>query len=145
MNRPLFLFGAATLAVGLGIGYLMLAHPEGLNPSWPLGMALLAPAAFILAGVHLVSTGLGFSRLALAAIRGVIVCLVAVANWAAWFSARIHCLETISLFGVALLRRQPSEDECRAQLRLLIGGLDALILLVVAFSVWNSRQSSPDE
>jgi len=44
MYRPQVLFGMVATIVGISVGYLMRAHPEGLNPSRPLGMALLAPA-----------------------------------------------------------------------------------------------------
>ena len=58
MNHAQIAFGVFTLIVGVGIGYLMYTHPEGLNPSWPMGMAMLVPALFALGGLHIIAAGL---------------------------------------------------------------------------------------
>jgi hypothetical protein len=89
----------------------------------------------------MVSSGLGSVRVAAAAIRGVVVCMVAIANWAAFFSAHVHCVESISLFGVPLLSRLPAESDCRARLRGIVLGIDAVIALLIAGSVWWNRKS----
>ncbi|MGH9443522.1 MAG: hypothetical protein ACRD16_14740 [Thermoanaerobaculia bacterium] len=82
--RDGILFGLVALGLGLSTGYLMVAHPEGLNGSWALGLALLVPALFALAGVFLLSSGLGYPRVAIVAIRAVLVGFFVVANWAAF-------------------------------------------------------------
>jgi hypothetical protein len=47
-----FFFGIVSIAVGIGVGFLMYAFPEGLNRNWPIWMAMLAPASFVLAGLR---------------------------------------------------------------------------------------------
>ena len=46
MDRAGIPFGILTILVGLGIGYLMLAFPEGLSSDYPIWIALLAPLVF---------------------------------------------------------------------------------------------------
>lgn len=141
MNRPLIPFGIVFLAVGLGIGYLMLSHPQGLNPSWPLGMALLVPAAFTLGGLHMVAQGLGYSSFSAAILKAIVICFVAIANWAAFFTARVPCRQTASFFGVPILQRYPSEMECRSSLQAIIGCVDAIALFIVIALVWRRVRS----
>jgi hypothetical protein len=74
VNRDLILFGIAALVVGLGTGYLIYAHPEGLNPAWPIWMASLAPAVFALGGLHMVAGGLGYPRFSSAMLQAIAVC-----------------------------------------------------------------------
>lgn len=104
MERGLVHVGIVALIVGFGSGYLICAYPEGLNPAWPIWMAMLAPGAFIFGGMHMVAAGLGHPGVAPAAVRAVAVCLLAIANWAAFFSTHIQCMETVSFLGVVCFR-----------------------------------------
>ena len=145
MNRPQGLFGAVSAAVGVAVGWLMVAHPEGLNPSWPLGMALLAPALFLLGGVFLLSAGLGFPRVAVVAIRAVLLGFLAIGNWAAFFTAHVPCRNSVSFFGVPLLTRIPTDEACRSQLRGFMTSLDVIVVLFAAIVAWQKlRKPAPE-
>jgi hypothetical protein len=145
VNRAQVLFGLVSVVVGASVGYLMLRHPEGLNPSWPLGMALLAPALFVLAGVFLLSAALGFPRVAVVAIRAILLAFLAVGNWAAFFTAHVPCRNSVAFFGVPLLARIPTDAACRSQLRGFVAGLDAVIVLYAVTIAWQkSRGASPE-
>lgn len=145
VNRTQILFGAVAAAVGVSIGYLMIARPEGLNPSWPVGVALLAPALFLLAGVHLLSAGLGFPRVSVVAIRAVLVAFLAIGNWAAFFTAHVPCRNTVSFFGVPLVSRAPTDAACRSQLRGIMIAVDAIALAIAGIAAWQkSRSRSPE-
>ena len=115
----------------------MVSQPLGLNPSWPLGAAMLVPAVFALGGLHMVATGLGLPRVSAAMLRGILLGFWAIANWAAFFSARVPCRQTASFFGVPILSRYPSEAECRNSLRVLIGSLDAVVAAMLVAVVWR--------
>lgn len=141
MNRPLIPFGALFLIVGVGTGYLMVTHPEGLNPHWPLGMALLAPAVFVLGGLHLIATGLGRPRLANATVGAIVLALWAIANWAAFFTTGFQCRATVSFLGARLVEWYPSEADCRNSLRLLMGLLDALVVVLVGAFAWHRARA----
>jgi len=136
-GKGAIVFGIVFLAVGLGTGYLMIAHPQGLNPSWPLGMALLAPAAITLGGLHLVAQGMGWSSLSAALPKAIAVCFLAIANWAAFFTARVPCVQTASFFGVPILRRYPSEAECRGSFQAIVEILDAVVVLFFVALAWH--------
>ncbi len=141
LNRPLIPFGLVFLAVGLGIGYLMLSQPQGLNPSWPPGAAMLVPAVFAAGGLHMVASGLGFSSLSAAMLKAIMACFWAIANWAAFFSASVPCRQTVSFFGVPVLARYPSEVGCRSGLRILIVSLDAIVVAFIVAIVWRRLRS----
>ena len=79
-DRSVVAFGVFAVLVGVGSSYFMVTQPEGLNPECPLGMALLAPAAFTLGGLHMIGAGLGQPRLASAMILATIFCLLAVVD-----------------------------------------------------------------
>ncbi|HTG35485.1 MAG TPA: hypothetical protein VLB76_21400 [Thermoanaerobaculia bacterium] len=140
MERGLVFIGIVTLIVGLGCGYLIYAYPQGLNPAWPIWMAMLAPAVFILGGMHMIAAGLGRPGFAHATVRAIVVCLLAIANWAAFFSTHIQCKETVSFLGVPILSQYPSEVECRLGLRVIVSCIDVLILLPVLWFAWSRWQ-----
>ena len=131
MNRPLIAFGIVSLIVGVGTGYFMYKYPEGLNPAWPLWMAMLAPAVFALGGLHLIAAGLDRPRLSSAMIGAIVVCLWAIVNWAAFFTTHIPCTATVSFLGIAVFDLQPSEIECRNSLRAIVAGIDILVVMAV--------------
>jgi hypothetical protein len=137
MNRALAAFGLFAVIVGVGVGYLMYTQPEGLNPEWPLGMAMLAPALFVLGGLHMIAAGLNQTRLSIAMLRAILVCFWAILNWAAFFTTHIQCAVTISFLGAALVGWQPSEEECRNSLRILVAGIDLLVVLSFGFVAWH--------
>ena len=137
VNRALVAFGIVTLIVGVGIGYLMSTHPEGLNPAWPLWMALIAPAVFVFGGLHVIATGLGQPRLSSAMLGAIAFCLWAIVNWAAFFTPHIQCLATISFLGGKIFNWYPSEMECRISLRAIVIALDALVVAAAGVSAWH--------
>ncbi|MES1245430.1 MAG: hypothetical protein ABUT39_27750 [Acidobacteriota bacterium] len=141
MNRPLAAFGLAFLLVGLGTGYLMVTQPEGLNLQWPLGMALLAPAVFVLGGLHLIAAGLGQPRLANAMVVGILVALWAIVHWAAFFTT-FPCRATVSFLGATLVEWYPSEVDCRNSLRVLVVLLDALVVVTVGAFIRHRARAS---
>lgn len=142
MNRALVAFGIIALIVGVGSGYLMYTHPEGLNPDWPLWMALLAPAVFALGGLHMIAVGLHQPRLSSALFGALFVCLWAIVNWAAFFTTHVQCLATLSFLGIPIIEWQPSEIECRNSLRAIVAALDILVVIAVGVLVTRFRSSS---
>lgn len=141
-------FGVIALAVGVGTGWLIVAYPKGLNPSWPIGMALLVPAMFALGGIHLLGQGFGYPKLAAASLRVIVVGFLAIGNWAAFMTARVPCRQTASFFGVPLLERYPSDAECRSQLRTIMVLVDGAVAFVFAALAWRTlrrRSRQPAE
>jgi hypothetical protein len=141
---PMIMFGLLCLIVGLGSGYLMLTHPEGLNPEWPMGMALLAVSVFAFAGLHMIAVGLGYPRASAIMIQAILVAFFGVFNWAAFFTTHYQCRETVSFLGIELLTRIPSEEECRNGMKVIIGTIDLVIVLgLVAYAKqrWHRSRS----
>lgn len=139
-NRAQIAFGVFTLIVGVVVGYFMYAHPEGLNPAWPLGMALLAPAVFAFAGLHIIAAGLGQARLSSAMLVAIMVCLWAIVNWAAFFTTHIQCVATLSFLGAEIFDWYPSETECRNSLRVIVAVMDALVVIAVGVFAWQRNR-----
>lgn len=137
MNRVQVAFGLFAVIVGVGVGYLMYTHPEGLNPEWPIGIALLAPALFVLGGLHVIAAGLDQPRLSIAMLRAIVFCFWAIANWAAFFTTHIQCRATVSFLGAEIVGWYPSEMECRNSLRILVAGIDLLVVLSVGVFAWH--------
>ena len=123
------LMGLIFTAVGLGVGWLMYAQPEGLNPQWPLWVAELAPAAFAVAGMFLVVTGAGLERLGAAMLRILLLCMLAIFNFAVFFTTPDQCSTTVSFLGIPLFTRNPSGASCKIGSELIVGTLDLLIVL----------------
>jgi ABC-type cobalamin transport system permease subunit len=134
-------FGLFTLIVGVGIGYLIYTHPEGLNPEWPMGVALLAAALFVLGGLLIIADTLQQTRLSIAMIRAILFGFWAMIHWAAFFTTHIQCRGTVSFLGAAIVDWHPSEMECRNSLRALIGGIDALVVIPVGVFAWQRYQA----
>ena len=144
-NGPTF-FGALFLIVGVGVGYLMYSHPEGLNPEWPLGMALMAAAAFAFGGLHLIAVAQGYPRASGVMLQAILVVFLVVFNWAAFFTSHYQCLETVSFLGIGLVQWVPSEESCRNGMRVIVGTIDLIIVLgLVAFAKqrWLHSRSEP--
>jgi hypothetical protein len=137
--------GLFTLIVGVGIGYFMYTNPEGLNPEWPIGMALLAPAVFVLGGVLIIADALQQTHLSIAMVRALLFCFWAIVHWAAFFTNHIQCRVTVSFLGAGIARWHPSEMECRNSLRALITCIDALVVIVVGVFVWQRYQARRKE
>lgn len=137
MDRALTAFGVVVLIIGVGTGYLIYTNPGGLNPAWPMWMAMLVPVGFALAGLHVIAAGLGRSRLSSAMLLAVVFCLWAIVHWAAFFTPRIQCVATVSFLGAGIAQWHPSEEECRNSLRVLVAGIDALVL--IAFGWYRYR------
>jgi hypothetical protein len=136
MNRAQVAFGVLVVIVGVGIGHLMYTHPEGLNPAWPMGMALIAPALFVLGGLHIIAAGLERPRLSAALLQAILLCFFVLVNWAAFFTSHFQCGVTISFLGSGLFGWNPSEIECRYSLRLLVAGLDAIVAVGIGAAIW---------
>jgi len=128
-KAPRILFGILAIVIGAAVGWLMYLHPEGLNPKWPLWMAELAPAAFVIAGMQMTATGLGFPRLGSLLITALLVCGLAIFNFAAFFTTPDQCSETLSFLGFPLLTRHPGEADCKIGAELIVGTIDLLIVL----------------
>jgi len=139
VNRPQIPFGIVFLIVGLVAGYFVSTHPESLNPSWPMWMALLAVSMFAFAGLYMVAEGLGYPHLSAAAGKVIVVLMLAMANWAAFFTTDIQCVETLSFLGTPILRRFPSAVECGIELKVIITCIDALVVFIIAAFVWRNR------
>ena len=137
MDRPGIPFGVLAILVGLGIGYLMLAFPEGVSPSYPIWVALLAPFAFVLGGSLIFAHAMGYPSFFALTVKAFALCLLAIVNWAAFFSGHIKCRVVVSFLGVAILQRYPSEVECQESLRIVIGCMDALVLVAVLVFAWR--------
>jgi hypothetical protein len=141
VNRAQIAFGIFTVMVGVGIGYFMYTSPEGLNPQWPLGMALLAPAVFVLGGLHIIAASLNQLRFANAMLLAVVFGLFAIVHWAAFFTKNFQCVATISFLGAEVFEWYPSEMECRYSLRVIMAIVDALVVIVVGVA-WHRYRAS---
>ena len=141
MDRALVAFGIVVLMIAAGTGYLMYTHPEGLNPAWPMWMAMLVPAAFALAGLHVIAAGLGQHRLSRAMLLAITFCLWAIVHWAAFFTPHIQCVATVSFLGAGIAEWYPSEAECRNSLRALLAAIDALVVIAVGVFAWQRHRA----
>jgi len=108
-------------------------------------MALLAPAVFLLGGLHMIAAGLGQPRLSNAMLRAIIFCFVAIIHWAAFFTTHIQCVATLSFLGSKIVEWFPSEMECRDSLRVIVGVVDALIVIAVGAFAWHRHRVSRKE
>lgn len=145
VDRALVAFGIVTLLIGVGSGYFMYTRPEGLNPAWPVWLALLAPAVFVLGGLHMIAAGLRQPRLSNVMLRAIILCLWAIVHWAAFFTAGFQCVATLSFLGVPIVDWYPSEMECRNSLRTFLAIIDVLVLILVGAFVWHRYRVSRKE
>ncbi len=145
MDRAPVGIGVVALALGLGVGALMLLMPEGLNPNWPMGVALLAPGAFVLVGLHLVCSGLGYPRLSGAMLALIAMVLWAIANWAAFFTNQHGCVATVSLGGVSIFGWVPSEANCRMALQMLVASFDGLVIVLIVVAAWRRLRRVRDD
>jgi hypothetical protein len=137
MDRTVIPLGIVAVLIGLGSGYAMVAYPEGLNPAWPIWMALVVPAVFVLGGLHIIANGLGYPKFSGTLLKIIALCFLAIANWAAFFTSHIQCREAISFLGVAILERYPSEVECRDSLRIIMACVDAIVLVPLVTFAWR--------
>jgi len=142
MNRGAVAFGVFTLIVGVGMGYFMYTHPEGLNPEWPIWAALLAPALFVLGGLHIIGAELNKTGLSSVTLRAILFCFWAVLNWAAFFTTHIQCRMAVSFLGAPIVDWYPTEADCRNSLRILVAILDALIVGLFALYAWHRHRIS---
>ncbi len=129
--------GIVSIAVGLVLAYWMLAFPEGINPAYPLATALLAPLVFVSGGLLACAAVSGRRMLVDIAFGSLALGLLALVHWGAFSSGAIECRETVSLFGIALLERYPSEAECRSSLRRLLEGFDVVVSIALAAIAWR--------
>jgi hypothetical protein len=123
-------------------GYFMIAHPGGLNPEWPLVMALMAVSVFAFGGLHLLAVGLGYPRVSGILLQVILLALLGVFNWAAFFTTHFQCTQTVSFLGIEVVNRIPSEESCRNGMKVMVGTIDLVIVLgLVAFAKQKVRQS----
>jgi hypothetical protein len=138
----LTLFGLLFLIVGMGVGYTMYRQPEGLNPGWPLWLAMMAPALFAFGGLHLMATGFGFPRLSIVMIQAVLVAFFGIFNWIAFFAPPAQCTGSVSFLGIELVRTIPSEEACRNGMKLIVGSIDLIVFLgLIAYAKQRLKQS----
>jgi hypothetical protein len=143
MDRAGVVLGVLAILVGLALGYLMLAFPGNVNPAYPIWIALLAPLAFVFGGLLFGAHALGYPGVIAIAFKALAFCLLVLIHWGAFFSSGIECRETMSFFGVTVLERYSSEDECRASLRMIIVCSDAAIIVALAVLAWR-KMAGPD-
>ena len=141
MNRAAIPFGIVAVLVGLGSGYAMVEYPEGLNPAWPIWMASVVPIVFVSGGLLIIANGLGYPKFSGILVTVVALGLLAIVNWAAFFTSHIQCREAISFLGAAILERYPSEVECRDQLRIVVASLDTVVLIPLVVFGWRKLAS----
>jgi hypothetical protein len=141
VNVPQIVMGLIFTAVGMGVAWLMYSHPEGVNPSWPLWMAELAPGVFVLAGMFLVVSAAGFTRLGFALLRILLLCMLVIFNFAVFFTSPDQCSETVSFLGIALFTRHPSPESCSIGAELIVGTLD--LVIVLAFIAYLRQKNKP--
>ena len=115
----------------------MLAFPEGINPAYPVWIALLAPLAFVFGGMLVCAHALGRPAFVAVTFTALALCLLVIVNWGAFFSSHIQCRETLSFLGLAILERYPSEVECQTNLRIIMACLDAVVIVLLAVVVWR--------
>lgn len=145
MERSQIAFGIFTLIVGVVISYFMYTYPENLDPDWPLWMALVVPALFILGGLHIVADGMQRTHFSHMMIRAMLLCFGAIGNWAAFFTTSVECMATASFLGIPVLSWEPSEVECRNSLRALVAGIDLVVIAVIGLYYWNRYRASRKE
>jgi hypothetical protein len=137
----LTLFGLLFLIVGMGVGYAMYRQPEGLNPGWPFWLAMMAPALFAFGGLHLMATGFGCPRLSIIMIQAVLVAFFGIFNWIAFFTPPANAPAACPS-GIELVRTIPSEEACRNGIKLIVGGIDVIVLLgLIAYAKQRLRRS----
>jgi hypothetical protein len=136
-------FGSVFVLVGIGIGYLFYAYPGGFAEGWSVWAGSFVPLGFIAAGVLVIANALGSMRGVRIAVVVLVACLVAVINWATFFTPHVECVETISAFGIAVFSRRPSLEECKFGLYVLVGTLDAVMVLSVLLFALRRRGQSP--
>jgi len=141
MDRATIPFGIVAVLVGLGSGCLMVGYPEGLNPAWPIWIALVVPIVFTLGGLLIIASGLGYPKLSGTMASVVALCLLVIVNWAAFFTNHIRCREAISFLGAAILERYPSEVECRDSLRIIVACVDTVVLIALVALAWRKLAS----
>ncbi|PWT86327.1 MAG: hypothetical protein C5B56_12640 [Proteobacteria bacterium] len=141
MDRAVIPLGIVAVLVGLGSGFAMVEYPAGLNPGWPIWIALIVPIVFVLGGLHIIANGLGYPKFSGAMLTVVALCLLAIVNWAAFFTNHIQCREAISFLGAAILERYPSEVECRDNLRIIMVCIDTVVLLPLLAFAWRKLAS----
>lgn len=134
--------GVAVLLFGAGLGYLIYSHPEGLNPDWPRGVALIAPAGIAMGGLLMIGNAIQCPTLFRWAFLATLACFLGMANWAALFDTRTECVVTISFFGADLANWQPTAEQCQKQLRAIMAGVDLVVLGVFLASVWYRLKKS---
>jgi len=138
-------FGAVFVLVGAAIGYAFYAYPSGFAEGWSPVAAAFVPLAFVAGGVLMIAHALGSMRAVGLAAKALALCLVVVINWATFFTPHVECVHTFAAFGVPLLSRTPSLEVCKLELYILVGTLDAVIVLGVAwYLLWRKgRAPSP--
>ena len=111
MDRAGIPFGIVAILVGLGVGYLMLAFPEGVSSSYPIWIALLAPLAFVCGGLLMLARALGYPSLLAFAVKAFAVCLLLIVN-----CRRVCHPASVPRDGVLPRRSRPGEISERSRM-----------------------------
>ena len=129
--------GCSFLIVGVGVGYWMNLEPEGLNPQWGLWAAELFPVAFVLCGVFLIADAFGCSRFAIRILQILVVGLVVLLHWIAYFARGGECTASVAFLGVPLLGWRPDLRACEFTVLVIVMALDASAIALAARYGWR--------
>lgn len=133
--------GFAFLLAGLGVGVMMYLQPEGLNPEWPLWAAELVPLLFAIAGIYLICDALGYLGVAVRLLQVLLVCMLLVLHWIAFFVTDAQCSASVGFLGIPLAGQQLDDWVCRLVLLLFVGTIDAAIIIPAGIQAWRRRSS----
>ncbi|MEO8741202.1 MAG: hypothetical protein ABI537_16070 [Casimicrobiaceae bacterium] len=129
--------GCAFLLLGFGVGFMMYLQPEGLNPEWGLWAAELVPVIFALAGIYIIADAFGYPRVAVRMVQGLLVGMLSLLHWIAFFVTDGQCSASFAFLGTVLAGRQFDAWVCRFVLLLFVGVVDAVIVMPAAIQAWR--------
>lgn len=136
--------GFGFLLAGLGVGVMMYLQPEGLNPAWPLWAAELVPVMFAIGGVYMICDALGYLGVAARLLQALLVCMLVVLHWIAFFVSDGQCSASLGFLGISLTGWQLDAQVCRFVLLLFVGTIDAAIIIPAGIQAWRRRRESDD-
>ncbi len=123
---------------------MMYLQPEGLNPEWPLWAAEIVPLMFAIAGVYLICDASGYLGVAVRLLQALLVCMLVVLHWIAFFVTEGQCSASLGFLGIALAGLQLDDRVCRFVLLLFVGTIDAAVIIPAGIRAWRRRRTSGD-
>lgn len=124
-RRAQLAFGAVFVVIGVGLVAMMTVSPQGLRV--PYGIAVVAAAAFALAGLSVMAQALRWSRLGQLFAVAVVFCLAAPGLWTVIDPATQTCTASFGVGDVAA-----SDLTCRV----VFGAGGAVTLAVSVVAAW---------